>query len=178
MRRSLSRLIAATVAVAALMGTALALTVGPATAAGVAIGPAWGTARPAATTTWFQLKSADIGNACIVENGTSSTIAGAPCSSNHSGFWKWTPTGQLLNERSGKCLSVTGTDPGVYVNTCGTNHAQLWLNQPVPVIAGGKLYSYTEFVNLHTRESLALSATTAGTSVLQQSSGDTFWTVP
>jgi hypothetical protein len=48
----------------------------------------------------------------------------------------------------------------------------------VPVIAGGKLSSYTEFVNLHTRESLALSATTAGTSVLQQSSGDTLWTLP
>ncbi len=66
----------------------------------------------------------------------------------------------------------------MYVNTCGTNNAQLWLNQPVPVIAGGKLYPYTEFVNVHTRESLALSATTAGTSVLQQSSGDTLWTVP
>jgi hypothetical protein len=64
------------------------------------------------------------------------------------------------------------------VNTCGTNHAQLWLNQPLPVIAGGKLYSYTEFVNVHTRESLALSATTAGTRVLHQSSGDTLWTVP
>jgi hypothetical protein len=49
---------------------------------------------------------------------------------------------------------------------------------PVPVIAGGKLYSSTEFVNLHTRESLALSATTAGTSVLRQSSGDTLWAVP
>jgi hypothetical protein len=48
----------------------------------------------------------------------------------------------------------------------------------VPVIAGGKLSSYTEFVNPHTRESLALSATTAGTSVLQQSSGDTLWTLP
>jgi hypothetical protein len=41
-----------------------------------------------------------------------------------------------------------------------------------------KLCSYTEFVNVHTRESLALSATTAGTRVLQQPSGDTLWTVP
>jgi hypothetical protein len=113
--------------------------------------PAQGTAHPAAGPTWFQLKSADLGNSCITEKGTSSAIAGTPCSSNHSDFWKWTSTGQLLNEHSGKCLSVTGTDPGVYVNTCGTNHAQLWLNQPVPVIAAGKLYSYTEFVNVHTR---------------------------
>jgi hypothetical protein len=177
-------MIAATVAVAvaALLGTGLALTNGPATAAAIAAGPGQGTprgtARGTVSTTWFQLKSADIGNACIVENGTSSAVAGAPCSSNHSDFWEWTSTGQLRNEHSGKCLSVTGTDPGVYVNTCGTNHAQLWLNQPVPVIAGGKLYSYTEFVNLHTRESLALSAATTGTSVLQQSSGDTLWTLP
>jgi hypothetical protein len=175
MSTSHTRMIAATVAVAALLGTGLALTVGPATAADIATGPARGTA---ATATWFQLKSADIGNACIVEKGTSSAIAGAPCSSKHSDFWEWTSTGQLLNEHSRKCLSVTGTDPGVYVNTCGTNHAQLWLNQPVPVIAGGKLYSYTEFVNDHTRESLALNATTTGTSVLQQASGDTLWTLP
>ena len=95
----------------------------------------------------------------------------------HVDFWEWTATGELLNEHSGKCLSVTGTDPGVYVNTCANNHAQLWLNQPVPVIAGGKLYSYTEYVNVHTRESLTLNATTGGTAVLQQSSGDTLWTV-
>jgi hypothetical protein len=74
---------------------------------------------------------------------------------------------------------VTGTDAGVYGNTCGTHHAQLWLNQPVPVIAGGKLYSYTEFVNLHTRESLALSATIAGTSASSSSpQADTLWTLP
>jgi hypothetical protein len=58
------------------------------------------------------------------------------------------------------------------------DQAQLWLNQPVPVIAGGKLYSYTEFVNDHTRESLALNATTTGINVLQQASGDTLWTLP
>jgi hypothetical protein len=173
MRTSHRRIIAATTAVAALLGTGLAVTVGSAGAASRPVA-----ARPAVSAIWFQLKSADLGNSCITEKGTSSAIAGAPCSANHSDFWKWTSTGQLLNEHSGKCLSVTGTDPGVYVNTCGTNHAQLWLNQPVPVIAAGKVYSYTEFVNVHTRESLALSATTAGTSVLQQSSGDTLWTVP
>jgi hypothetical protein len=172
MRTSHTRMIAAATAVAALLA-AVAVTVGSATAASRP-----GAARPAASPTWFQLKSADLGNACVVEKGTSSAIAGAPCSSNRSDFWEWTSTGTVRNSRSGKCLSVTGTDPGVYVNTCGTNHAELWLNQPVPVIAGGKLYSYTEFVNVHTRESLALSATTAGTSVLQQSSGDTLWTLP
>jgi hypothetical protein len=80
--------------------------------------------------------------------------------------------------RSAAWHRVTGADPGVYVNTCGSNHAQLWLNQPVPVIAGGKLYSYTEFVNDHTRESPALNATTTGTNVLQQASGDTLCTLP
>jgi hypothetical protein len=177
MRTSHTRIIAAATAVAALLGTGLALPVGPATAA-ARPGNAHPAARAVAAPAWFQLKSADLGNSCITEKGTSSAIAGAPCSTNHSDFWTWTSTGQLLNEHSGKCLSVTGTDPGVYVNTCGTNHAQLWLNQPVPVIAAGKLYSYTEFVNVHTRESLALNATSAGTSVLQQSAGDTLWTVP
>jgi hypothetical protein len=173
MRTSPRRIIAAAVAVAAVLGTGLALAVSPATAAAR---PA--PARAAAGATWFQLRSADLANACIAEKGTGSSIAGVPCTPNHSDFWKWTSTGELLNEHSGKCLSVTGSDPGVYVNTCGNNHAQLWLNQPVPVIAGGKLYSYTEFVNVHTRESLALNATTSGTAVLQESSGDTLWIVP
>ena len=173
MRASRMRILAATTAIAAVLGTGLALAVSPATAA-----PKSGPARAHASATWFQLKSADLANACVVENGTTGSIAGVPCSSNHSDFWEWTSTGELLNEHSGKCLSVTGSDPGVYLNTCGNNHAQLWLNQPVPVIAAGKLYSYTEFVNVHTRESLALDATTAGTSVLQQSSGDTLWTIP
>jgi Ricin-type beta-trefoil lectin domain len=173
MRTSPRRITAAAIAVAAVLGTGLALAVSPATAAAR---PA--PARAATGATWFQLRSADVANACVAEKGTGSSIAGVPCTSNHSDFWKWTSTGELLNEHSGKCLSVTGSDPGVYVNTCGNNHAQLWLNQPVPVIAGGKLYSYTEYVNVHTRESLALNATTSGTAVLQQSSGDTLWTVP
>jgi uncharacterized membrane protein len=172
MRTSSRRILAATTAIAAVLGTGLALAASPATAA---VKP--GTAHAASGPTWFQLKSADLANACIAEAGTTSSVSGVPCSSNHSDFWEWTSTGELLNEHSGKCLSVTGTDPGVYVNTCGNNHAQLWLNQPVPVIAGGKLYSYTEYVNVHTREALALNATTNGTVVLQQSSGDTLWTV-
>jgi hypothetical protein len=168
------RIIATTTAIAAVLGTGLALAVSPATAAPKP-GPARADADAGAT--WFQLKSADLANACVAEKGTTSSITGVPCSSNHSDFWEWTSTGELLNSHSGKCLSVTGTDPGVYVNTCANNHAQLWLNQPVPVIAGGKLYSYTEYVNVHTRESLALNATTSGTTVLQQSSGDTLWNV-
>jgi hypothetical protein len=174
MRTPHRRIIAATIAVAALLGTGLALSVSPATAAATN-GPSRAHGRAAAPT-WFQLKSGDLANACIAEKGTTSSVSGVPCSSNHSDFWEWTSTGELLNEHSGKCLSVTGTDPGVYLNTCTNNHAQLWLNQPVPVIAGGKLYSYTEYVNVHTRESLALNAITSGTAVLQQSSGDTLWT--
>ena len=101
-----------------------------------------------------------------------------PCSSNHSDCCDWTSTGEPLSEHSGKRLPVTGTDPGGYVNTGTNNHAQRWLNQPVPVIAGGKLYSHTEYVNVHTRESLALNATTSASAVLQRSSGDAFWTAP
>ena len=173
MRTSHGRIIAAAIAVSALLGIGLAVAVSPATAAAR---PAPG--RAAASVTWFQLRSADLANACVAEQGTTSSVAGVPCSSNHADFWERTSAGELLNEHSGKCLSVTGTDPGVYANTCVNNHAQLWLNQPVPVIAAGKLYSYTEYVNAHTRESLTLNATTGGTTVLQKSSGDTLWTVP
>ena len=111
MRTSYRRIIAAAIALAALLGTGLALAVSPATAAAKP-GPSRADAP-----TWFQLRSADLANACIAEKGTTSSIAGVPCSSNHSDFWEWTSTGELLNEHSGKCLSVTGTDP---VMTCET----------------------------------------------------------
>ena len=61
------------------------------------------TARPAVGPTWFQLKSADLGNACIVERGNASAVAGAPCSSNHSDYWEWTSSGQLLNTAASAC---------------------------------------------------------------------------
>lgn len=69
--------------------------------------------NPVPDVTWFQLKSADLKDACLVEKGTTDAAYGAPCSSNHSDYWKWTSTGELLNEHSGKCLSVTGDDPVV-----------------------------------------------------------------
>jgi hypothetical protein len=128
--------------------------------------------RHAASSPWFQLKSADYQNTCIGEKNKTSAVAGVPCSSSHSDYWRWTPSGGLRNENSGKCLAVTGSQPGVYVNTCGTNHAQLWGNQTVDVFAGGKLYLYEEFTNVHTGESLGI---VLGTSVVQESSGNILW---
>ena len=128
--------------------------------------------RHAASYDWFRLKSADYRNSCIAENGTTSGVAGAPCSSSHSDYWRWTSSGELLNEKSGKCLSVTETKPGIYVNTCVNNHAQLWTDQTVDVFAGGNPYFYEEYVNVHTGESLGLNL---GTFVAQESSGSILW---
>lgn len=130
------------------------------------------TQSPHATYSWFQLKSADYRDSCVAEQGTSSSIAGVTCSSNHSDYWRWTSGGELLNEHSGKCLSVTGSDPGVYVNTCTNNHAQLWNTQSIDVFADGTLYLYDEFVNVHTGLPLGLAL---GTTVVQESAGDTLW---
>jgi hypothetical protein len=163
---------AATLLAAALLGGALAVTLGGSATA--ASRPSATGAQPAAVT-WFQLKSADFSNICLVENGTKDVIYGAGCSANHSDFWKLTASGELLNEHSGKCLSVTGTEPSVYTNTCTNNHAQLWVKQTVPVIAGGKAYSFTEYVNVHARLSLALVPSTASIAVDQVASGDTLW---
>jgi hypothetical protein len=168
---SRKRIIAAAAAVVTLLGVALALAVsGPATAANK---PASGPAGPAVT--WFQLKSADLKDICVVEKGATDAVYGAVCSANHSDYWKWTSAGELLNEHSGKCLSVTGTSPGLYANTCTNNHAQLWNDQLVPVIAGGTLYSFTEYVNDHAHLSLGLIASATGTAVDQVASGDTLW---
>ena len=161
------RIIAATAVCVAVLGTGLTLALsGPATAA---------SGNPVPDTTWFQLQSADFKNTCLVEKGTTDAAYGAPCSSNHSDYWKWTSSGELLNEHSGKCLSVTGDDPGVYMNTCTENHAQLWTDTIVPVIAGGKLYSFVEYVNVHAHLSLGLVPSATGTAVDQIASGDTLW---
>jgi hypothetical protein len=164
---SSKRIIAATAVAAAVLGTGLTLALsGPATAA---------SGNPVPDTTWFQLKSADLSNTCLVEKGTTDAAYGQGCSSNHSDYWKRTSTGELVNEHSGKCLSVTGDDPGVYMNTCTENHAQLWNGVVVPVIAGGKLYSFVEYVNAHAHLSLGLVPSATGTGVDQIASGDTLW---
>jgi len=64
-------------------------------------------------------------------------------------------------------------DPGVYMNTCTENHAQLWTDTIVPVIAGGELYSFVEYVNVHAHLSLGLVPSATGTAVDQIASGDT-----
>ncbi len=128
--------------------------------------------RHAASSSWFQLKSADYRDTCVAEKGKTSGVAGVPCSSSHSDYWRWTSSGGLANEATGKCLSVTGSQPGVYVNTCGSNHAQLWGDQTVDVFAGGNLYLYEEFANVHTGLSLGI---VLGATVVQESSGNILW---
>jgi hypothetical protein len=164
---SAKRIIAGATVIAAVLGTGLTLALsGPASAA---------SRNPVPDTTWFQLKSADLKNTCLVENGDSDVDYGAGCTSNHSDYWKWTSAGELVNEHSGKCLSVTGDDPGVYMNTCTGNHAQLWNGVTVPVIAGGTSYSFVEYVNAHAHLSLGLVPSAKGTGVDQIASGDTLF---
>ena len=45
----------------------------------------------------------------------------------------------------------------------------------VPVIAGGKLYSFGEYVNVHAHLSLGLVPSASGTAVDQVASGETLW---
>lgn len=162
---SRKKIIAMTAAAAAVLASALTLALsGPATAA-----PA-----PSAVT-WFQLKSGNLSNICLVEKGTTDAVYGAGCSANHSDYWKRTPAGELVNEHSGKCLSVTGTAPGVYANVCTGNHAQLWRTHRVPVIAAGKAYYYTEYVNVHAGLSLGIVPSVAGLGADQVAWGDTLW---
>jgi hypothetical protein len=165
---SRKKIIAAAAAATAALASALTVALtGQATAA----------ARPAAVT-WFQLKSANLVNICLVEKGTTDAIYGAGCSANHSDYWKQTTAGELVNEHSGRCLSVTGTAPGVYANVCTGNHAQLWTSHRIPVIAGGKAYSFTEYVNVHARLSLGLLPAVAGIGADQVAWGDTLWVNP
>ena len=55
------------------------------------------------------------------------------------------------------------------------NHAQLWDDRVVPVIAGGKLYSFVEHVNVHAHLSLGLVPSATAIGVDQVASGDTLW---
>lgn len=169
MRKSRVRLAFFLAAIAAI-ALSVAVMGGPARGATQAV-----RGRAAASFDWFQLKSADYGNACITESGTTSAVTGAACSSGKADYWRWTAAGELLGEKSGRCLSVTGTRPGVYLNTCTNNHAQLWTQQTVDVFAGGKLYLYAELLNVHTGDSLGLNL---GTFVAQEPSGDILWYRP
>lgn len=121
---------------------------------------------------WFQIKSADYANACLGDNGKTSRVTVGHCTSSDSDYWRLTSTSELLNESTGRCLSVTGTQPGVYLNKCANNHAQFWTRQEINVYAGGKLYFYNEYINAHSQESLGLNL---GTYVVQESSGSTLW---
>jgi hypothetical protein len=137
-------------------------------------GPATAAPTPSAAT-WFQLKSGNLPNICLVEKGATDAVYGAGCSANHSDYWKRTSAGELVNLHSGECLSVTGTAHGVYANVCTGNHAQLWNTHRVAVIAAGKPYYYTEYVNVHAGLSLGLVPSVAGIGADQVAWGDTLW---
>jgi hypothetical protein len=70
---------------------------------------------------------------CLQEDGTTSAVYLGNCTSNNSDIWTRSALAGYSwdNLHSGKCISVTGSDPGIYMNTCGTDTttdtAQEWI---------------------------------------------------
>jgi hypothetical protein len=60
---------------------------------------------------------------CLTEYGDTGALYLQACGTgsgiNHSQLWKFTASGHLVNYHSGRCLIVTGDDPGVWL-TSGT----------------------------------------------------------
>jgi Ricin-type beta-trefoil lectin domain len=109
------------------------------------------TAPSASPTTYFRMYGTDGGGLCLVQTGTTDSVyvTNAACSStNHSVYWAVPAEngqGHVVNEHSGMCL--TANDAGdVYMDTCGTNHVQLW--NRIKYSAGGM--SWDLFQNVHT----------------------------
>jgi len=81
-----------------------------------------------------------------------------PSALNHAGLWaedsepaqNGFPTYELENVHSGTCLTSTSSGPGVYMDTCGSNHVQRWELDAI---------SSNEYViiNVHTGDDLTVS---------------------
>ncbi len=83
----------------------------------------------------FLLESLVNGRLCAKWDGSTSAVSLVPVSqcssSNVLDLW-YHPVGatdEIVNQGSGTCLSVTGTDAGVYLNACAgaSQHAQNWI---------------------------------------------------
>jgi hypothetical protein len=81
----------------------------------------------------FELESLVNGRLCAMWDGSTSAVTLVPVSqcsaSNIHDLWYHSADDfdEFVNQGSGTCLSVTGTDAGVYLHTCVANqHAQEW----------------------------------------------------
>jgi hypothetical protein len=87
------------------------------------------TAPSAEAASYYEMYWGQYGSSCLAETGTQSGVYLSGCATtNHSLYWEIPAeggTGHIVNEHSGLCL--TANDAGdVYLDTCGTNHVQLW----------------------------------------------------
>jgi hypothetical protein len=87
------------------------------------------TAPGANATTYHELEWGTASGTCLAETGTQSGVYLSGCgTTNHSLYWAVPAeggTGQIINEHSGLCLTANDAND-VYLDTCGTNHVQLW----------------------------------------------------
>ena len=100
-------------------------------------------AKPPGDGLFVQLESGSAPGPCITEVGTTSTLTLAKCSATNDDDLWYEPTNdtaEWANLGTGLCFSVTGKDPGVYLNTCDPG-------QPAQEFNG---YGPYEIQNLHT----------------------------
>lgn len=119
-------------------------------------------APSAGATSYFRMYGGYQSGLCLVQTGTTDAVyvTNSACSStNHSVYWAVPAEGgqgQVINEHSGMCL--TANDAGaVYMDTCGTNHVQLW-NRIKYTVSG---MSWDLFQNVHTGGYLWIRSTDA-----------------
>ena len=133
------------------------------------------TAPGAKAATYYELYWGQSGTYCIAETGTQSGVyLGGCATTNHSLYWEIPAeggTGQIINEHSGLCL--TANDAGnVYLDTCGTNHVQLWTRNRYDG-------SYDRYTNVHVPGYLVVYFSKSGVGSIEVGSsssyGDDFW---
>jgi hypothetical protein len=109
------------------------------------------TAPSARATSYYHLYGDQYGSLCLVQTGTTDAVyvsAAACTSTNHSAYWAVPAEngqGQVINEHSGMCLTADDALT-VYMDTCGTNHVQLW--NRIKYSAGGLTWDL--YQNVHT----------------------------
>jgi hypothetical protein len=135
-----------------LLGVALLAT--PGTPAMAATSP---TATPA-TLPMYQIVN-ERSASCLQEDGTTDAVYDGLCAANSSGYWRLTPypsgVPELVNVYSGKCVSVTGTEAGIYMNNCAQPNVsaqQWWLNSNPPPAKGVDLSPTQLYIwNVHSQ---------------------------
>jgi hypothetical protein len=108
-------------------------------------------APSANATTYYHFYGGEYGGVCLAQTGTTDAVyvSNAACTStNHSAYWAVPAEngqGQIVNEHSGMCLTADDALT-VYMDTCGTNHVQLW--DRIQYEAGGMTWDL--YQNVHT----------------------------